>query len=205
MIWLSRIGATSGIGVFNAEAGVKVRLGGAALRAVGADCGRRGAGFLYSQLYGREAAGTPTPAGGGISLVELVRHDHAVFGALQTPPGQKRQPHTCQLTRGRRSSCHGIGKRFRRPFNSSLPADTRSRVRECFPTTLTMFLRPMKKSNVSTSGQPQWVNVYAPSRLVRLHFVAAVDTKKADGRVRLVSARSALHAWAGTKVAGETR
>jgi hypothetical protein len=37
--------------------------------------------FLYSQLYGREAAGTPIPAGGGISLVELVRHDHVVFGA----------------------------------------------------------------------------------------------------------------------------
>ena len=31
-------------------------------------------GFLYSHLYGREAAGTPTSAGGGISLVELVRH-----------------------------------------------------------------------------------------------------------------------------------
>jgi hypothetical protein len=46
-------------------------------------------GFLYSQLYGREAAGTPTPAGGGLSLVELVRHDHAVFGALQPPPGRK--------------------------------------------------------------------------------------------------------------------
>ena len=44
--------------------------------------------FLYSQLYGREAAGMPTPAGGGISLVELVRHDHAVFGALQTLPGR---------------------------------------------------------------------------------------------------------------------
>ena len=45
-------------------------------------------GFLYSQLYGREAAGTSTPAGGGISRVELVRHDHAVFGALQTLPGR---------------------------------------------------------------------------------------------------------------------
>jgi len=45
-------------------------------------------GFLYSQLYGREAAGTPTSAGGGITLVELVRHDHAVFGALQTLPGR---------------------------------------------------------------------------------------------------------------------
>ncbi len=44
-------------------------------------------GFLYSQLYGREAAGTSTP-GGGISRVELVRHDHAVFGALQTLPGR---------------------------------------------------------------------------------------------------------------------
>jgi hypothetical protein len=46
-------------------------------------------GFLYSQLYGKEAAGTPTPAGGGISLVELVRHDHAVFGAPPTLPGRK--------------------------------------------------------------------------------------------------------------------
>jgi hypothetical protein len=45
-------------------------------------------GFLYSQLYGREAAGASTPAGGGISRVELVRHDHAVFGALQTLPGR---------------------------------------------------------------------------------------------------------------------
>ena len=45
-------------------------------------------GFLYSQLYGREANGTPTTAGGGISRVELVRHDHAVFGALQTLPGR---------------------------------------------------------------------------------------------------------------------
>src|SRR5271168_2368950 len=120
---------------------------------------------------------------------------------LQPPPGQKRQPHTRQLTRGRRFSCHGTGKRFRRPFNSSLPAGTRPRARECFLTTLTMFLRPMKKSNVSTSGQQQWVNVYALNRLVGLHFAAAVDTKKAAGCVRLVSARSALHAWAGTKVA----
>ena len=31
-------------------------------------------GFLYSHLYGREAAGMPTSAGGGISVVELVRH-----------------------------------------------------------------------------------------------------------------------------------
>ena len=45
-------------------------------------------GFLYSQLYGREAAGASTPAGGGISRVELVRHDHAVFWALQTLPGR---------------------------------------------------------------------------------------------------------------------
>jgi len=45
-------------------------------------------GFLYSQLYGREASGASTPAGGGISRVELVRHDHAVFGALQTLPGR---------------------------------------------------------------------------------------------------------------------
>jgi hypothetical protein len=67
-----------------------------------------------------------------------------------------------------------------------------------------MFSRPMKKSNVSTSGQQQWVNVCAPSRLVRLHFVAAVDTKKTDGRLRLVSTRTTLHAWAGAKVAGET-
>ena len=43
-------------------------------------------GFLYSRLYGSEAAGTPTPAGGRISLVELVRYDHAVFGALQALP-----------------------------------------------------------------------------------------------------------------------
>jgi hypothetical protein len=44
--------------------------------------------FLHWQLYGREAAGTPTPAGGGISLVELVRHDRAVFGALPALPGR---------------------------------------------------------------------------------------------------------------------
>ena len=42
-------------------------------------------GFLYSHLYGREAAGTPVSAGGGIGLVELVRHDH---GGLQTLPGR---------------------------------------------------------------------------------------------------------------------
>ena len=45
-------------------------------------------GFLYSQLYGRQAAGAPASAGGGISLVELVRHDLAVFGVLQTHPGR---------------------------------------------------------------------------------------------------------------------
>ena len=45
-------------------------------------------GFLYSKLYGREAAGAPASAGGGISLVERVRHDHAVFGVLQTQPGR---------------------------------------------------------------------------------------------------------------------
>jgi hypothetical protein len=43
-------------------------------------------GFLYSQLYGRETAGTPAPA--GVSLAERVRHDPAVFGVLQTPPGR---------------------------------------------------------------------------------------------------------------------
>jgi hypothetical protein len=45
-------------------------------------------GFLYSQLYAMKAAGTPTPVGGGSSLVQLVRHDHAVFGAAQTLPGR---------------------------------------------------------------------------------------------------------------------
>ena len=44
-------------------------------------------GFLYSKLYGREAAGTLTSASGGIGLLELVRHDHALFGGLQTLPG----------------------------------------------------------------------------------------------------------------------
>jgi hypothetical protein len=41
-------------------------------------------GFLYSQLYGRETAGTPAPA--GVSRVELVRDNHAVFGTPQTLP-----------------------------------------------------------------------------------------------------------------------
>lgn len=45
-------------------------------------------GFLYSWLYGREAAGRPTAAGGGISLVELIRHDHATSGAPETLPGR---------------------------------------------------------------------------------------------------------------------
>src|SRR5271165_7131289 len=67
-----------------------------------------------------------------------------------------------------------------------------------------MFSRPRKKSNVLMSGQQQWMRACAPSRLVRLHFVAAVDPKKADGRVRFVSARTALHARAGAKVARET-
>lgn len=44
-------------------------------------------GFLYSKIYGKEAAGTPTPAGGGVSLVEMVRHGHAVFGTVQMFPG----------------------------------------------------------------------------------------------------------------------
>src|SRR5271169_5182647 len=40
-----------GIGVFNAKAGFKVRLGGAAVRAVGADCGRRSARlYLFATL-----------------------------------------------------------------------------------------------------------------------------------------------------------
>jgi len=45
-------------------------------------------GFLYSKIYGKEAAGTATPASGGISLVELVRHDPAVFGTAQMFPGR---------------------------------------------------------------------------------------------------------------------
>jgi hypothetical protein len=45
-------------------------------------------GFLYSQLYGKEGAAAPTTAGGGIRLVEVVRHDHAIFGVPQTPPGR---------------------------------------------------------------------------------------------------------------------
>jgi hypothetical protein len=44
-----------------------------------------------------------------------------------------------------------------------------------------------------------------PNGLVRLHVVAAVDTKKPDGRVRLVSAGTALHAQARAKVAGGRR
>ena len=40
-------------------------------------------GFLYSQLYGREAASTAISASGG-TVAELVRHDHAAFGASQT-------------------------------------------------------------------------------------------------------------------------
>src|SRR5271155_3805481 len=198
MIWSFRIGAASGIGVFNAEAGFKVRLGGAALRVVGADCGRRsawlslfaalrkGSGWHVNPSWWRDQPRRTGPA-----------RPCRIWGAADAP-GQKRQPHTCQLARGWRFLCHGTGKRFRRPFSSSLPADTRSRVRECFLTTLTMFLRPMKKSNVSTSGQPQWVNVCAPSRLVRLHFVAAVDTKKADG----ASYRPEAHYEPGAVTAG---
>jgi hypothetical protein len=45
-------------------------------------------GFLYSRLYGREAAATPSPAGGGISIIELIRHEHALSGALQMLPGR---------------------------------------------------------------------------------------------------------------------
>jgi hypothetical protein len=41
-------------------------------------------GFLYSQLFGRETAGTLAPA--GVSRVELVRDDHAVFGTSRTLP-----------------------------------------------------------------------------------------------------------------------
>lgn len=37
-------------------------------------------GFLYSQLYGREAASAAISTG-----AELVRHDHAIFGAAQMP------------------------------------------------------------------------------------------------------------------------
>ncbi len=47
------------------------------------------------------------------------------------------------------------------------------------------------------------MNVYVPSRL--LHYGATVDTKMADSRARVVSARTALHAWALAKVARETR
>ena len=47
------------------------------------------------------------------------------------------------------------------------------------------------------------MNVYVPSRL--LHFGATVDTKMADSRAYIVSARTALHAWAWAKVARETR
>lgn len=50
--------------------------------------------FLYSQLYGKEAAGTAAPSAGGTSVVELVRHDHAVSGVLQTVPGKNEShPH----------------------------------------------------------------------------------------------------------------
>lgn len=44
-------------------------------------------GFLHSWLYGREAVGRPTPA-----LVELIRHDHAASGALETLPGRNSSP-----------------------------------------------------------------------------------------------------------------
>jgi hypothetical protein len=43
--------------------------------------------FVYSQLYGTEAAGTPTSAGGGIGA-EPIRYHHAVSGTLQTLPGR---------------------------------------------------------------------------------------------------------------------
>ena len=38
-------------------------------------------------------------------------------------------------------------------------------------------------------------------RLVSLHSVAGVDAKKADARIRLVPARTTLHARAGAEVA----
>jgi hypothetical protein len=193
-----------GIGVFNAEVGLEVRLGGSALRAVGADCGRRGARFSLFAALRNESSWHANPSWREQPRPTGPTRPCRIWGRPDAPR-QNRQPNTCQLTCGRRLSCHGTGKRFRSSFNNSLQADTWLRVRECFLTTLTMFSRPMKKSNVLTSGQQQWVNLCAPSRLVRLHFVAAVDTKKANGRVRLVSARTALHARARAKVAGETR
>jgi hypothetical protein len=38
-------------------------------------------------------------------------------------------------------------------------------------------------------------------RLVSLHSLAGVDAKKADGRIRLVPARTTLHAQVGAEVA----
>ena len=46
-------------------------------------------GFLYSHLYGREAAGTPTSAGGGISVVELVRPGRCRIWGSPDASGQK--------------------------------------------------------------------------------------------------------------------
>jgi hypothetical protein len=42
---------------------------------------------------------------------------------------------------------------------------------------------------------------HAVTKLVSLHSVAGVDSKKADGRIRLVSARTTLHARAKPEVA----
>ena len=71
------------IGVFDAQDGFEVCLGGAALRAFGLDRGCRGAWLsLFAAL--RKRGGLHGDLSRGGSVAELVRHDHATFGASQT-------------------------------------------------------------------------------------------------------------------------
>ena len=86
MIELFRIKVRTVIsGVFDAEVSFEVRLGGALLTAVIAAVVVPG--FLYSQVYGTEAAVAASVPTSGVNAPELVSGDHAVFALVHTLPG----------------------------------------------------------------------------------------------------------------------
>ena len=88
MIELFRIKVRTVIsGVFDAEASFEVRLGGAAYLLTAVIAAVVVPGFLYSQVYGTEAAVAASVPTSGVNAPELVSGDHAVFALVHTLPG----------------------------------------------------------------------------------------------------------------------
>jgi hypothetical protein len=130
-------------------------------------------GFLYSQLYGREA---------------VVWHDHAAFGAAQMFRAETTT--TCIrinawlevfMSRNWQAVSKAIqqlaARRYAVKSEGMFPSDTHY-----------VLATDEEIERLNADSSNGWTSV-REANWVRLHFVAATDTKKADGRVRRTALR----------------